>query len=79
MLIYGILGFRFKEVFELNPIKQKQISHIKLSMNYQQKHIKLELNQDLLSINVSKPMKIRINNQLIEIINSYTHKINENS
>ena len=78
MLLYGILGFRFKEIFELNPVYQTQIEAFETSVQYQKSTIKINVDQNILKLEVNRPIKMNIHKETIEIKKYYEYKINKN-
>jgi alpha,alpha-trehalose phosphorylase len=79
MLIYGILGFRFNETFELNPIYQTHISSIKTTIVYQQTTINLQIEDNSLYIEVDRPIKMNLHGKSIEIKDKFKYHIIKNS
>jgi len=78
MLLYGILGFRFKEIFELNPVYQTQIEAFETSVQYQKSTIKINVDQNILKLEVNRPIKMNIHKETIEIKKYFEYKINKN-
>ena len=78
MLLYGILGFRFKDIFELNPVYQTQIEAFETSIKYQQTTISISVDQNVLKLKVDRPLKMKIHKEMMEVKKHYEYKINKN-
>ncbi|AUD63251.1 hypothetical protein BK010_06470 [Tenericutes bacterium MO-XQ] len=78
MLLYGILGFRFKDIFELNPVYQTQIETFETSIKYHQTTITINVDQNVLKLEVDRPLKMKIHKEMMEVKKHYEYKINKN-
>jgi alpha,alpha-trehalose phosphorylase len=78
MLIYGILGFRFKETFELNPVYQTHIDKIETSIHYQNSKIHIKLEKNILTLKVNQPIEMSIHGETIHVDSYLDYKIQQN-
>ncbi len=66
-MIYGIFGFRFREVLTLNPVMQETLSKVKTKIKYHQTDVWLTLTNEKILIKTNKQINMMIKEKMYHV------------